>query len=202
MRKDPALKTSEVVDRVNARLQDRQTRQAGPFLSTFTGRRFHLTDPSPDEVSIVDIAHALSNLCRFAGHTSRFYSVAEHSVQVSLLVPPEHALAGLLHDAHEAYVIDLPRPLKALADRYCEVEQVAEEVVQQRFGLGPLPEAVRHIDHRILTDEARALMAGFDPSSWAISPTGAGARISGLKPKAAERAFLDRFFELGGQADG
>ena len=72
--------------------------------------------PNPDDIRIEDIAHALSNQCRFAGHAREFYSVAEHSVHVSQLCLPEHALWGLLHDASEAYLVDLPRPLKLLPE--------------------------------------------------------------------------------------
>ena len=84
----------------------------GDWIQTFTGRAFYVLDPRPEDVDIEDIAHALSMQCRFAGHCREFYSVAQHSVTASWLVPPEDALWGLLHDAAEAYVVDLPRPIK------------------------------------------------------------------------------------------
>src|ERR1039457_118422 len=86
------------------------------FIGTFSGLRFWPLDPNPEKILIDDIAHALAHQCRFGGHASRFYSVAEHSVHVSRLCPPEDALWGLLHDASEAYLVDLPRPLKQLPE--------------------------------------------------------------------------------------
>jgi hypothetical protein len=88
----------------------------GPYIVTYTGRRFHFLDPKIDEISIEDIAHALSNVCRFTGHTKRFYSVAEHSCLVSALC--DNRLEGLLHDASEAYMSDLSSPLKMLVPDY------------------------------------------------------------------------------------
>jgi len=82
------------------------------FLPTCSGRRVHLLNPSPDEIAIEDIAHALSHACRFAGHVPSYYSVAQHSVLVSELLDERTALWGLLHDASEAYLHDLTRPLK------------------------------------------------------------------------------------------
>ena len=79
---------------------------------TYTGKEFYPLDPNPADIDIKDIAHALSNCCRFAGHIKSFYSVAQHSVIVSELCEPENALAGLLHDASEAYLSDIARPVK------------------------------------------------------------------------------------------
>lgn len=84
----------------------------GEWILTFSGERFYPFSPAPEEVKTKDIAHALANICRFNGHTRGFYSVAAHSVHVSRLVPPEFALEALLHDAAEAYVGDMVRPLK------------------------------------------------------------------------------------------
>src|SRR5690554_7094997 len=83
------------------------------FIQTYTGRRFYPLDPNPADVCIEDIAHALSRITRFNAHiNAEWYSVAEHSVHVSRIVPPEYALAGLLHDASEAYIADVSRPVK------------------------------------------------------------------------------------------
>ena len=102
------------------------------FIGTFSGLRFWPLDPNPEKILIADIAHALAHQCRFGGHASKFYSVAEHSVHVSKLCLPEHALWGLLHDASEAYLVDLPRPLKLLpefapyreAERRLQLQQI------------------------------------------------------------------------------
>src|SRR5271165_7548492 len=84
----------------------------GDWIQTYTGRVMYPLDPRPEEINIIDIAHALSNLCRFTGHVRTFYSVAEHSVRVSQHCDPKDALWGLLHDASEAYLADMSRPMK------------------------------------------------------------------------------------------
>src|ERR1039457_6405429 len=107
------------------------------FIGTFSGLRFWPLAPNPDDILIADIAHALAHQCRFGGHAWKFYSVAKHSVHVSQLCPPEHALWGLLHDASEAYLVDLPRPLKLLPEfaPYREAERRSQRAVAVRFGL-------------------------------------------------------------------
>ena len=109
------------------------------FIGTFSGLRFWPLDPNPEKILIADIAHALAHQCRFGGHASKFYSVAEHSVHVSQLCLPEDALWGLLHDASEAYLVDLPRPLKLLPEfaPYREAERRLQRAVALRFGLPP-----------------------------------------------------------------
>lgn len=102
---------------------------------THSGLYFNLLEPDPDLIEIEDIAHALSNLCRFTGHTNRFYSVAEHSVRAALHVPPEYALEALLHDATEAYLGDVSTPLKALLHQYRLIEFWLDGCIRQRFGL-------------------------------------------------------------------
>ena len=116
----------------------------GPWIATHAGRRFYFEAPHPDDVDITDVAHALSNLCRFTGHVNRFYSVAEHSINVSLLVPPEDALQGLLHDAHEAYIGDCSSPLKrAIGYDYRRLDTAA------RFEcMKPVPERISPKDMR------------------------------------------------------
>src|SRR5271156_4912831 len=80
------------------------------WIQTFTGKKFYPFNPKPQDIDIRDIAHALSNICRFTGHTKRFYSVAEHSRNVAKLVPAHMKLQALLHDASEAYLCDIARP--------------------------------------------------------------------------------------------
>jgi hypothetical protein len=96
--------------------------RTGDFMQTYTGRQYWPMDPRPHEVYIEDIAHSLSLQCRYAGHCIKFYSVAEHSVLIARHLAatraPEVAFAGLLHDAPEAYCVDIPRPLKPYLTNY------------------------------------------------------------------------------------
>ena len=82
------------------------------YVSTYTGKQFFPLDPQQDQVDIEDIAHGLAYQCRFNGQTRYFYSVAQHSLIVAGLVPKRLYLAALLHDAAEAYMGDMVKPLK------------------------------------------------------------------------------------------
>lgn len=175
--------------------------RAGDWIQTFTGRCFWPLDPQPAEVDIRDIAHALSMRCRYAGHTTRFYSVAEHSVLVSLAVPPAAALWGLLHDAAEAYSADVPRPLKQFLPDWKPMEARIMAAVCRRFGLLLIePAAVKRADLAILADERAALMAPCE-REWGEMPDPLGVEIVGLPPAEAEAMFLDRFATLMDPAD-
>ncbi|MDI1288693.1 MAG: hypothetical protein PSX37_01920 [bacterium] len=103
-------------------MTDTPTLRIGDWMNTFTGQKFYPLDPRADEVHAPDIAKALSQICRYGGHTSQHYSVAEHCVLMSLAVAPEHALFALLHDATEAYVGDMVRPLKQALPEYRAIE--------------------------------------------------------------------------------
>ena len=92
------------------------------FLTTYTGKEFDVQDYTNFNFAIEDISHGLSNLCRFAGQSNNFYSVAQHSVLVSRIVPKEHAREALMHDATEAYLVDLPSPIKELLPAYKKIE--------------------------------------------------------------------------------
>lgn len=83
-------------------------------IETHSGLFIDLADPKPEHIKVEDIAWALSNTCRYNGHCKEFYSVAEHAIKCSYLVPKEYAFAALHHDSSEAYLSDLPSPLKAL----------------------------------------------------------------------------------------
>lgn len=172
----------------------------GDWMQTAHGRLFWSLDPRADEVYIDDIAHALSNQCRFAGHCREFYSVAQHSVLVSYQVPAEDALWGLLHDASEAYLVDLPRPVKRASEigvAYTRAETAVMAVICDRFGLPrEEPSSIKEADNVVLMTEARDIMMP-PPVPW---------RESGIKPLPlsimtwtpvqAKRRFLDRFEDL------
>lgn len=183
----------------------------GDWMQTFTGRKFWPFDPRADEVSILDVAHHLSMDCRFGGACLRFYSVAQHSVFVSFLierVAPHLAPHGLLHDGHEAYHRDRPRPHKrslwsqvpALAEYLRAAERKTQRAIEEHVGLMPLSEddekLVGHADLVALATERRDLMR---PTSepWVTDtvPPWIGT-ISPLRPEVAELKFLKRFEKL------
>src|ERR1022692_4949240 len=168
------------------------------FIGTFSGLRFWPLDPNPEKILIADIAHALAHQCRFGGHASKFYSVAEHSVHVSELCLPEHALWGLLHCASEAYLIDLPRPLKQLPEfaAYREAEHRLQRAVAVRFGLPQdQPASVTEADDTMLWIEAHSLLGSMPVE--AVRSTRPPFEITDpLLPVEAERLFLNRFKEL------
>lgn len=172
----------------------------GDWGCTYTGLQFYPQDPRPEEICIEDIAHALSNLCRFAGHCREFYSVAQHSVLVSENCAPADALAGLLHDAPEAYIVDVPRPLKYAAgmEAYRALEARYNQVVADRFGLPTLvPPSVKRADDVLLATEARDLMPPASVSRWCLAEAPASwIQIVPLPPREAEQLFLEQYREL------
>lgn len=174
----------------------------GNWIQTHSGRPYYPQDPQVSDIDIMDIAHALSKTCRFVGQCSRFYSVAEHSVHVSRLVPQEHQLAGLLHDATEAYLGDISRPLKLMLPQYREIESNNWFVIAAAFGLDPeLPDCVKEADATMVFVERRALFSRIpDLPDW-----GHGLqepeKLPDMGPLGwpvthARLAFYDRFYEL------
>jgi len=180
----------------------------GDWMATITGGRFFPLDPQPDDVRIADIAHALAHLCRFAGHTREFYSVAQHSVLVSEICGNGPVgLWGLLHDASEAYLCDLTRPVKKSFELqgYRLIEANVMATICQRFNLPlEMPTAVKEADSLALEAEKRDLMVM--PSDWTSKRPAHHARVRGMFPPGARTAFLRRFdqlaSELGLRLDG
>lgn len=125
------------------------------YTFTHTKTKFEYLNPRPETVLIEDIAHALSQICRFTGHTSRFFSVAQHSVLVSNFVSKENALWGLLHDAPEAYVNDVSSPLKKLINgNYEVIHDHIMSIICQKFGLAKKePAEVKIIDRMVTVNE-------------------------------------------------
>lgn len=171
----------------------------GNWMQAYGGGKCWPLDLHPEDITIIDIAHALGMLCRYNGHCKKFYSVAEHSVLVSRLVKSENALWGLLHDASEAYVADVPRPLKAYLKGYKNIEKRAHQAIAQKFGLPPeIPDEVKYYDNCILLDEKEQIMMpgpDWEPSPL-IKPT--GVQIECWSPSTAKANFLYRFHELTG----
>jgi hypothetical protein len=173
----------------------------GDWMQTFTGRQYWPCDPRSAEVFIEDIAHSLSMQCRYAGHCISHYSVAEHSVHVARWLQrkygPEMAIHGLLHDATEAYVVDVPRPLKPSLTNYKEIEERNWQAIAARFNLAwTLPPEVHDADNRIIADE----LVNMHPMEWhAHYNTPLGVRIGCWSPKDAEYEFLRTFEDLTGR---
>lgn len=169
------------------------------WIQLISGKPFYPLEPRPEEIQIEDIAWALSHICRYTGHVKRFYSVAEHCVLLSLAAPPEAQLWALLHDASEAYLHDLPRPLKPHIPDYKEIEDRLMMCVAERFGLElPEPQVVRDLDYRITFNEkAQILATPSIPWTFQGDPI-PGLRIRCWSPKVARRKFLDRYRQLAG----
>jgi len=171
-----------------------------PDIMTISGTFFEFLKPKPEQIRIEDIAHALSFTCRFSGHISEFYSVAEHCVRVSLICDPNDYLWGLLHDASEAYLTDIPSPIKRHLPRYRKMEKTVQTTIIQRFDLPEAePESVRKADKIMLATEARDLCApGWE--YWGLPYPPLPTKIRPWSPQRAKDRFLEVFAGLGSKA--
>ncbi len=177
------------------------------WIQTFTGRKFSPLAPRPEDVDIRDIAHALAMKCRFNGHCSPFYSVAEHSVRVSWLLEQQgkrEALWGLMHDAAEAYLPDLGGPIKkhfhlhdgAHTESFDTAEDRLLATIATALKFEPIHyESVREADRTLLVTEARDLL-GPPPEPWNMPQIPLEERIEPWPSSQAESAFLKCFAEL------
>lgn len=168
------------------------------WIQTYTGKKFTPLNPVVADIDIKDIAWSLSNQCRYTGHCNAFYSVAQHSVMVSRKVHPDNALWGLLHDGTEAYLIDIPAPLKRLPEFgfYKECEQRLMLAICERFGLpNDEPENVKQVDRAVLVTEAATLMRPLHPEWVFKEPEYKGYQdaIDPMTPTQAFEAFLREF---------
>lgn len=143
----------------------------GHYVSTHSGTKFYPMDPRPEDIHLEDIAYGLSNTVRFGGQTDRFLSVAEHSILVAYKVIEggihdyNVVLWALLHDAAEAYIGDMPRPLKRMIPEFETIERGIITAIARRFDLSPaMPDIVKAIDRDICAAEAK--QAWFHPPEW------------------------------------
>lgn len=169
----------------------------GPTIMLASGKRFDLLDPAGSDFDIEDIAHGLAHVCRYAGQCREFYSVAEHSILVSDVVE-DFAFEALMHDAAEAFIGDITRPLKQLLPDYKALESEVELAIAERFNLRPeARNAIKSADLRVLAAEQQQVMAP-GCADWAeeagISP--APVVVRSLLPGQAKAAFLERFHLL------
>ncbi|WP_312414145.1 hypothetical protein [Shinella sp.] len=179
-----------------------QPERQGDFMQTATGRKFWPLSPRADEVFIEDIAHSLALQCRYAGHCLRFYSVAEHSVLIARHLRDQYgeqtALWALLHDASEAYLVDVPRPVKPYLTGYKDAEANVMAAVCDRFGLSrEMPAAVHEADNRIIADELVNLV----PMDWHARYAGKelGVHLRYWSPEQAREEFMATFDALTGR---
>lgn len=175
----------------------------GDWMQTYLGHAFWPLDPRPEEIHIHDIAHALGMACRYGGHTIRFYSVAEHSVHCASKAPGHLKLATLMHDASEAYLSDLIRPIKVHMLNYKVIETQLERCIAGRFDLPwPMPPEVKALDEAIIADEKEQVMnpAPMPYSQWKpVPPLGVTLRF--WPPAQAKFEFLKAFLQYGGKYD-
>jgi hypothetical protein len=180
-----------------------ETCRYGDWMATFGGTKFYPLEPFPSEIKIEDIAHSLALQCRFNGHCKNFYSVAEHSLIISSEIlkaknDKKLALMGLLHDASEAYLGDIIRPIKYenMMSGYRAAEVLLQTMIYERFGLPATePQTIREYDISLLALEIKELTS-FPNFEIAVS-----AKINihlevQLTPVEAERNFLRKFNEL------
>ncbi len=168
----------------------------GPWIQTWSGRRFFPLSPQAEDVFLGDIAHALAFKCRYGGHTIRHYSVAEHSVLLSRLVPGEHALAALFHDAGEAYLPDVFAPIKRYLAGFADIEHRVHAVILEALGLpGGIPPIVNDYDKRILRDEAFQCFSSM-PHPWAFHGDPLGVQLHFWSPERAQTEFILRYEKL------
>ncbi len=174
------------------------------WIETYTGRTFYIQEPSPDYVCLKDIAHSLSNLCRYNGHCEKFYSVAEHSVHVAKFIeflkfPTTVVMAALLHDACEAYTGDFPSPIKWAIPELQTMEKKIQEAVHEHFNIGPQAyknKVIDDIDKRIVQDERKALMTK-SCLPWAVDGyVPLNITVEAWVPEVAEKKFLEAFDTL------
>jgi hypothetical protein len=170
----------------------------GPTILLHSGAHFDLLDPWNSEFTIEDIAHGLSNTCRYAGQCRKFYSVAEHSWHTSYIVPGPWKLAALMHDAAEAFIGDVTRPLKSLLPDYKRIERNVEDAIAIRFDIAGMdaPE-VKSADLAMLAAEQAEIMPAH-ADGWAVlgGVIPAPVNLFMWKPELAKVMFLDRYHQL------
>lgn len=170
-----------------------------PYIETASGKKFHFLNPKAEDVDIKDIAYALANQCRFNGHVP-FFSVAEHSVAVAARLPPALQLAGLLHDAAEAYLSDIPSPIKQFLPDYCAMEATVQTAIYSKFNVALTAEeaamvknadtdATRTEAHFLLESKGKDWLPVFFKAKEQWRP-----RL--LSPPEAVQMFLHWYYEL------
>ena len=169
------------------------------IINTVSGVEVNLLDPIPDMINIEDIAHSLSYQCRFGGHVSRFYSVAQHSVMVAAMAPKELKKYGLLHDAAEAYLQDITAPLKHIwGPAYKILEERFMKVISLKFGLDlELFTAIKEFDKEAVEIEHNAFQCG-KLYEWQTKARVLGEQPTPYSPEASRVLFMSSFMRYFG----
>lgn len=174
----------------------------GHFIGTASGLPFWPLDPQPEDIRIFDIAVHLSRICRFGGalhpDLTGIYSVAQHSVLVSRVVPPEFALEGLLHDAAEAYVGDMVKPLKTMLEDYQAIEKIVDRAIRRKWDLPrKISKEVKEADRRVFATEVKTLVPSWQGKTpWQATLDPFDFEVQVVTPKRARDLFLQRYEEL------
>lgn len=170
---------------------------SGDWCGTYLGGRFYPLAPEVKDVKLEDIAHSLSQICRFNGHTKFFYSVAQHSVNVSSLLKNTGLsrriqILGLLHDASEAYICDIPTPLKKNIPGYVSAEHRIEKIILEALHILEPTDTelsiIRKFDNAMLVIEANKLMVNAD--KWNLSETNYNCEINQESSFLSEHKFI------------
>lgn len=161
------------------------------WIQTYTGKKFYPFNPKVEDICLEDIAWSLSNLCRFNGHCKYFYSVAEHSVYVAENVPEKYALEGLFHDAAEAYIGDIPSPIKP----FFEID-LAERKLMETISLCfildyPFSNIIKKIDMALLASEAEQTMAPYVDTWPQLQESSLDINIKGYSSIQSFRLFMN-----------
>jgi hypothetical protein len=155
-------------------------------IRTYTGKYVNVFEPAMDMIDIRDIAHALSNMPRWGGHTKKFFSVAQHSMAVAMMLPTELMLDGLLHDATEAYLMDIPSPIKAQLPDYKKIEDELMVCIARKFKITyPFYQSIKAADKIMLEKEWNNLVIGNEPTIFET-----------LTNQQVEQQFLEMFEDL------
>ena len=153
-------------------------------IRTFSGKFVDPLNMSKDDICIEDIAHALSQIPRFGGHLPKFYSVAEHCIRGARMIEESQSLAFLLHDAGEAYLLDLPSPIKHRLPEYKAAEESIMELIEEVFGVDLKTPEVKEVDKVMVEAEWKGRMLNERPD------------VASYNPPMAEKLFLQTFKEL------
>lgn len=161
-------------------------------IRTVSGKFVNVFEPEPDMICIEDIAHALSHMCRFGGHLPKFYSVAQHSLLCAEVAEPQHTLQALMHDAAEAYLLDIPSPIKNRLPEYKRIEDNLMQLIAEKYGFDyPLSDEVKKIDRQMLEYEYEHIMLATPVKTKTYYHP-----IEIFTPQQAKQLFIEKFNEL------